>query len=129
MIPPRPGQRMVDTEGPAIAMCTKRLDEAPKAGILPKGFIASAHFTRGKGSGQYVQVTGMLDITKFNMSSEDRGGQYDNEVSRGSRAHPYRHFVSLIEPNLGIFCIRSCQRPEDCDTKNHNYIQDRHNCP
>ncbi|KAF9566181.1 hypothetical protein EC968_003834 [Mortierella alpina] len=117
-LPPMYGGNIAANEDRAVAFCTKPLATAPKAGILPRGFIKSAHFVKGK---DYVQVTGRMDGKKYGLSKKDGGGQYDIKAPRGARCHGYDHFVELVEPDTNIYCIRCCKNKADCPVNKSTY--------
>ncbi|KAF9968725.1 hypothetical protein BGZ70_009647 [Mortierella alpina] len=108
-LPPMYGGGISENEDRAVAFCTKPLTNAPKAGVLPRGFIKTAHFVENKAKG-YVQVTGRMDGRKYGLSKKDGGGQYDIKAPRGARCHGYAHFVELVEPDSDIYCIRCCKK-------------------
>ncbi|KAF9362036.1 hypothetical protein BGX26_006553 [Mortierella sp. AD094] len=74
MMPPNAGGDIAANEDRAVAFCTQNDPDAPNANIFPDGFIQSAHFDSGNG---YVQITGMIDRTRYSLSKNDQGGQYD----------------------------------------------------
>ncbi|KAG0343978.1 hypothetical protein BG004_004847 [Podila humilis] len=112
-LPPMYGGNIAENEDKAVAFCTKPLKDAPKAAILPKNFIKSAHFTRNTQRG-WVQVTGRMDRTKYGLDPNDGGGQYDIKAPVGSFCAGYKHYVELIEPDINIYCIRCCKEKIDC---------------
>ncbi|KAF9943120.1 hypothetical protein KVV02_001394 [Mortierella alpina] len=119
-LPPMYGGGIAENEDRAVAFCTKPLANAPKAGILPRGFIKTAHFVENKAKG-YVQVTGRMDGKKYGLSKNDGGGQYDIKAPRGARCHGYAHFVELVEPDSNIYCIRCCKNKIDCPVNKSTY--------
>lgn len=73
-LPPHPGDDVGGTEENGIPFCsTSSLSSSGK--VFPSGFIKSAHFVQ---QANYVQVTGRMDRSKYQLSSSDGGGQYDN---------------------------------------------------
>lgn len=73
-LPPHPGDDVGGTEENGIPFCsTSSLSSSGK--VFPTGFIKSAHFVQ---KANYVQVTGKMDRSKYQLSSDDGGGQYDN---------------------------------------------------
>ncbi|KAG0292504.1 hypothetical protein BGZ98_002555 [Dissophora globulifera] len=113
MMPPEAGGDIAANEDRAIAFCTTSNPDAPDAKIFPEGFIQSAHFASGDG---YVQITGMIDRTRYSLSSDDEGGQYDLKAPVGSACANYKSYVNLIEPHSNTYCIRCCENKEDCNT-------------
>ncbi|KAG0005912.1 hypothetical protein BGZ80_001152 [Entomortierella chlamydospora] len=119
-LPPKYGGGIAENEDRAVAFCTKSIASAPKAGILPTGFIKSAHFTRNTQK-QWVQVTGRIDRSKYGLSKKDGGGQYDIKAPVGSKCAGYNHYVELIEPDQNIYCIRCCKNKIDCPVNKSTY--------
>ncbi|KAF9911426.1 hypothetical protein EC991_003682 [Linnemannia zychae] len=118
MMPPQAGGDIAANEDRAIAFCTSPSSSAPGAKIFPEGFIQSANFASGAG---YVQITGKIDSTKYSLSSEDQGGQYDIRAPVGSACAGYNHYVNLIEPHSNTMCIRCCKEKKDCNTGKSTY--------
>lgn len=118
MMPPFPGGDIAQNEDRAIAFCTQDSPLAPKAHLFPNDFIRAAHFAQGDG---YVQVTGTIDHTKYGLSDNDQGGQYDPQAPVGSACAGYSSYVNLIEPHEDIFCIRCCKNKKDCNTGKSTY--------
>ncbi|KAL1921306.1 uncharacterized protein VTP21DRAFT_11022 [Calcarisporiella thermophila] len=110
-LPPEAGGDIATHEDDAIAFCTKDLADAPNARVFPDGFIQSAHFVKTEG---HVQVTGTIDISKYQLSGNDEGGQYDIKAPVGASCAGYDDFVNLVEPKNGVYCIRCCNDGE-CD--------------
>lgn len=75
-LPPGPGQSVSETETNASPFCSTARDYAS---AFPPGFIVSAHFLRTE---TYCQITGRIDHTKYDIKTEDGGGQYDNKVKK-----------------------------------------------
>ncbi|CEP14999.1 hypothetical protein [Parasitella parasitica] len=73
-LPPHPGQSVSATENDADPFCTAAKKYAE---CFPVGFIQSAHFLR---TDRYVQVTGKINHTTYDILTNDGGGQYDNKV-------------------------------------------------
>ncbi|KAJ2956267.1 hypothetical protein NQZ79_g7863 [Umbelopsis isabellina] len=117
-LPPTQGEEIADSEKTAIAFCQSSSD-APGAHAFPSGFITSSHYKSGHGAGDYVQYTGLIDISKYKLKSSDEGGQYDNHGSGsppGSSCEGYKYYVNLVEPAERDYCIRCCQDASDCPT-------------
>lgn len=117
-LPPNKGGNIADSEKTAIAFCSSSSD-APGAKSFPSGFIKSSNYKSGHGSGAWVQYTGLIDPSKYGLSSSDEGGQYDNHGGGsppGSSCEGYKYFVNLVEPAERDYCIRCCQSASDCPT-------------
>ncbi|KAG0297107.1 hypothetical protein BGZ96_007658 [Linnemannia gamsii] len=119
-LPPKYGGGISESEDVAIAFCNKPISSAPKAKILPAGFIKSIHFVHNTKKG-YVQITGQIDRTKYGLNKKDGGGQYDIKAPRGASYAGYNHFVELIEPDIGRYCLRVCKEKADCNTGKSTY--------
>ncbi|KAI8645803.1 hypothetical protein BD408DRAFT_381462 [Parasitella parasitica] len=108
-LPPHPGQSVSATENDADPFCTV----AKKyAGYFPAGFIQSTHFLR---TDRYVQVTGRINHTAYDILTNDGGGQYDNKNLPNGTCNGLKHWVNLIEPDSETFCIRCCHYKADCN--------------
>jgi hypothetical protein len=117
-LPSKQGQDIADSEKTAVSFCRSSSD-APGAKVFPSGFIKTAHYKSGSGSGAWVQYTGQIDPSKYGLSSKDEGGQYDNHGGGsppGSACAGYKYYVNLVEPAEKDFCIRCCQNSADCPT-------------
>jgi hypothetical protein len=116
-LPKEAGGNIGESESDAIAFCTQENPpNAPGAKGFPVGFIKTAHFAS---TDSYVQVTGTIDGSAYGLSPSDGGGQYDNQGDGsppGALCTGYKKFVNLIEPDIGLFCIRCCMNPDDCNT-------------
>ncbi|KAF9416780.1 hypothetical protein BGZ94_010117 [Podila epigama] len=119
-LPPMYGGDIAANEDRAVAFCTKPLANAPRSGVLPKGFVKSAHFVRNTTS-NWVQVTGRIDRSKYGLNPKDGGGQYDIKAPVGSKCAGYNHYVELIEPDEQIYCIRCCKEKIDCPVNKSTY--------
>lgn len=89
-LPPGPGQSVSATEKNASPFCT---NSTTYAEAFPPGFIRSAHFLR---TPTYVQVTGRINHTVYDILVEDGGGQYDIKV-RLSLFTQLSLLISIIE--------------------------------
>ncbi|KAF9438221.1 hypothetical protein BGZ76_009148 [Entomortierella beljakovae] len=119
-LPPKFGGDIAANEDHAVAFCTKpKMTSAPNAQVLPAGFIKTAHFVSNT-TGNWVQVTGRLDRSKYGLSPKDGGGQYDLRVPVGAFCSGYKSFVQLTEPDAQIYCIR-CQNKLDCPVNKSTY--------
>ncbi|KAJ7497686.1 hypothetical protein FB451DRAFT_1212411 [Mycena latifolia] len=69
--PPNPDSTIGDTEGEAVAWCTK-----PGRGtrVIPPGALTGVQFMR---TPDYIQVVGTIDQTKINILAGDPGGEMD----------------------------------------------------
>ncbi|KAK3845182.1 MAG: hypothetical protein J3R72DRAFT_437071 [Linnemannia gamsii] len=113
-LPPKYGGNIAKSEDSAVAYCTKpNLPGAPNAQVLPDGFIVSSHYTVNTQK-NYVQITGRINSSKYDLSSGDGGGQYDLRAPVGSKMNGYNSYVQLTEPDIQVFCIRACMNKADC---------------
>ncbi|KAF9198878.1 hypothetical protein BGZ49_000182 [Haplosporangium sp. Z 27] len=119
-LPPMYGGGISENEDKAVAFCTKPIATAPNAGLLPAGFIKTAHLLRNSQK-QWVQVTGRMDGKKYGLSKKDGGGQYDIKAPVGSKCAGYNYYVELVEPDLDIYCIRCCKNKLDCPVNKSTY--------
>ncbi|KAG0278910.1 hypothetical protein BGZ95_002798 [Linnemannia exigua] len=120
-LPPMYGGDIAANEDRAVAFCTKaNMTGAPKAGVLPKGFIKSAHIVRNTAAG-WVQITGRMDGKKYGLNPKDGGGQYDIKAPVGASYTGYKYFVELVEPDSNIYCLRACKTKADCPVNKSTY--------
>ncbi|KAF9911466.1 hypothetical protein BX616_010583 [Lobosporangium transversale] len=119
-LPPIYGGEIAVHEDDAVAFCTKPIAAAKGAGLLPPGFIKSAHFVRNTQS-QWVQVTGRMDGSKYGLKKNDGGGQYDIKAPVGSKCAGYKYYVELVEPDINTYCFRCCQNKADCPVNKSTY--------
>ncbi|KAG0315443.1 hypothetical protein BGZ97_008234 [Linnemannia gamsii] len=119
-LPPEYGGGIAENEDHAIAFCNKDIASAPKAKILPAGFIKSVHFVRNTQK-DWVQITGRIDRTKYGLKNSDGGGQYDIKAPRGASYAGYKYFVELVEPDKNTYCLRACKEKRDCNTGKSTY--------
>ncbi|KAI1321150.1 hypothetical protein EDD11_007716 [Mortierella claussenii] len=120
-LPPKFGGDIAANEDRAVAFCTKpNMPGAPNAQVLPAGFIKSAHFVSNTQK-NYVQITGRIDRSKYGLSANDGGGQYDMRAPVGAICTGYNAFVQLTEPDAGIYCIRCCKNKSDCPVNRSTY--------
>ncbi|KAG0046348.1 hypothetical protein BGZ83_008490 [Gryganskiella cystojenkinii] len=115
MLPPKYGGNIADSEDTAISFCNKAISTAPGAKIFPSGFIQSVHFVHNP-TKKYVQITGRIDRSKYGLSKNDGGGQYDLNAPHGSLCAGYTKYVQLVEPDDQIYCLRCCTSSGDCPT-------------
>ncbi|KAK3837171.1 MAG: hypothetical protein JOS17DRAFT_733342 [Linnemannia elongata] len=114
-LPPKSGGNIADSEDVALAFCNKDIHAATNSKRLPAGFIKSVHLVRNTQKG-WVQITGRIDRTKYGLSKNDGGGQYDIKAPPGSSYVDYKYYVQLIEPDSNIYCLRVCKNKIDCPT-------------
>ncbi|KAG0362705.1 hypothetical protein BC939DRAFT_441472 [Gamsiella multidivaricata] len=120
-LPPMYGGGISENEDRAVAFCTKpNMTGAPNAGVLPAGFIKTAHFVRNTAA-DWVQVTGRMNGKTYGLSKKDGGGQYDIKAPVGSKCSGYKYFVELVEPDQDIYCIRCCKTKSDCPVNKSTY--------
>ncbi|KAH9888092.1 hypothetical protein C8Q73DRAFT_203327 [Cubamyces lactineus] len=116
--PPQPGadSTIGDTERIEVAWCTK---DGHGTRLIPDGAITGAHFVQ---TPDYVQITGVGDLTKINIPKGDEGGELDPHGADGNgnpigglvfsnafggqyaQMHEWTNFVSDSE-----FCFRACK--------------------
>ncbi|KAH9852365.1 hypothetical protein C2E23DRAFT_826975 [Lenzites betulinus] len=115
--PPQPGPDSVigNTERIEVAWCTK---DGHGTRLIPDGSITGAHFVQ---TPDYVQITGVGDLTKINIPAGDEGGELDPHGADGNgnpigglvfssafgdlaQLHEWTNFVSDTE-----FCFRGCK--------------------
>ncbi|KAI0078570.1 hypothetical protein K474DRAFT_882344 [Panus rudis PR-1116 ss-1] len=115
--PPEPGPGSVigNTERIEVAWCIK---DGYGTRLIPDGTILGAHFVQ---TPDYVQVTGIGDLTKINVPKGDAGGELDPHGADGNgnpigglvfssafgqlqQIHEWTNFMSDSE-----FCIRACK--------------------
>lgn len=114
--PPGPGSEIGSTEQIEVSWCIK-----PGYGtrLIPDGAITGAHFVQ---TPDYVQVTGVGDLTKINVAAGDAGGELDPHGATGNgnpigglvfsnaftgqveQLHEWTNFMSNSE-----FCFRGCK--------------------
>ena len=78
--PPKPGADSVigNTERIEVAWCTQ---SGHGTRVIPDGTITGAHFVQ---TPDYVQVTGVGDLTKVNIPKGDEGGELDPHGADGN---------------------------------------------
>ena len=78
--PPKPGADSVigNTERIEVAWCTQ---SGHGTRVIPDGAISGAHFVQ---TPDYVQVTGVGDLTKINIPKGDEGGELDPHGADGN---------------------------------------------
>ncbi|KAH9956485.1 hypothetical protein BC827DRAFT_1270856 [Russula dissimulans] len=129
--PPDPGPNSVigETERFEVAWCTQGNHGTR---VIPNGAITGAHFVQ---TPDYVQITGVGDLTQINIPAGDAGGELDPHGADGNgnpiggvvfstaftgqpvQAHEWTNFVAANQ-----FCIRVCQDgPQAPALCNHIY--------
>ncbi|KAG2177427.1 hypothetical protein INT44_007938 [Umbelopsis vinacea] len=106
-LPPKAGGDVASSEKTARTFCTSKQKNAPGAKLFPDGLILSSHFVHNK-TADYVQITGLLNPTAYNMSLKDEGGQFDVKSPHGAVCAGYSAFLAIVEPAQGDYCIRCC---------------------
>ncbi|CAA7267282.1 unnamed protein product [Cyclocybe aegerita] len=115
--PPNPGADSVigNTERIEVAWCTKN---GTGARLIPDGAIKGAHFVQ---TPDFVQVTGIGDLTLLNIPVGDEGGELDPHGADGNgnpigglvfssafgqlkQIHEWTNFMAADQ-----FCIRACK--------------------
>jgi hypothetical protein len=113
-LPPSPGGDVAEHEDDALPFCTQEIPGTMGAQLFPPGFLLSAHFLQGDG---YVQVTGRIDPSTYQLSPNDEGGQYDSVgAPPGATCADSTKFVNLVDPKDGLFGIRCCTDDSKCET-------------
>jgi len=116
--PPEPNSVVGNTEGEAIAWCTK-----PGRGtrLIPAGALTGVQFMK---TPDYVQVVGFIDQANINMQADDSGGEMDPHGA-DQRGNPLgglvfsnafgadkNKFTQVIEWHNfmggGVFCMKAC---------------------
>ncbi|KAI1321148.1 hypothetical protein EDD11_007714 [Mortierella claussenii] len=103
-LPPEKGGDIAKNEDRAIAFCTKPLSAAPGARLFPPGFIQTANFAQNTEK-DWVQVTGKMSPSVYDLPESDSGGQYDIKAPVGSACANYNYFVNLVEPGEYLACF------------------------
>ena len=98
--PPEPGPDSVigNTERIEVAWCLR-----PGYGtrLIPDGAITGAHFVQ---TPDYVQVTGIGDLTMINIPQGDEGGELDPHGADGNGESGTESFICAC-------CSKRCDRP------------------
>jgi len=110
-----PGSDIGNTERIEVAYC---LQPGYGTRLIPSGTITGAHFVQ---TPDFVQITGIGDLTKINVPAGDAGGELDPHGADGNgnpigglvfstafgqlmQLHEWTNFVSSSE-----FCFRACK--------------------
>ena len=93
--PPNPGPDSVigNTERIEVAWCLK---DGYGTRLIPENTITGAHFVQ---TPDYVQVTGVGDLTKINIPAQDAGGELDPHGADGNGQ--YERYLIYISVLLG----------------------------
>ncbi|CAE6431836.1 unnamed protein product [Rhizoctonia solani] len=116
--PPEPNSVVGNTEGEAVAWCTK-----PGRGtrLIPQGALTGVQFMK---TPDYVQVVGFIDQANINMQADDYGGEMDPHGA-DQRGNPLggllfsnafgsdkNQFTQVVEWHNfmggGVFCMKAC---------------------
>ncbi|KAF9032171.1 hypothetical protein BDZ89DRAFT_1063554 [Hymenopellis radicata] len=127
LAPATASQSIADAENDAIAFCSSGSSRQCD-NTIPDGFITAAAVEYAD-DGSYVQITGCIDPSKFDMSPIDDGGQYDVRYPNGAQCTFGGYgasFIEQIEPSANRFCVRCCASAGD--QINCNSHQDRAGC-
>jgi hypothetical protein len=119
ILPKSPGEEIGASEDDAVAFCTtKNMANAPDSNKFPTGFIKSQYYSKND---KWVQMIGRFDRTKYSLSKNDGGGQYDIKAPPKSKCYNYPHYVEFVEPDNGIYCLRCCKEKADCPLNKSTY--------
>ncbi|KAL0060900.1 hypothetical protein AAF712_012293 [Marasmius tenuissimus] len=135
--PPEPNSVVGDTEGEAVAYCTK-----PEHGtrLIPRGALQGVQFMK---TPDYVQVVGFIDQTQINMQADDWGGEMDPHGA-DLRGNPMGgllyskawsgdgRFQQVIQwhnfMGAGVFCLKACDPAGANDRRFCEHVFDRIGC-
>ncbi|THU98211.1 hypothetical protein K435DRAFT_661366 [Dendrothele bispora CBS 962.96] len=134
--PPQPGPKsdIGDTERIEVAWCLK---SGYGTRLIPDGTIRGAHFVK---TPDFIQVTGVGDLTKINVPARDAGGELDPHGADGNgnpvgglvfsnaygeleQMFEWTNFVSDTE-----FCFRACKPGSDMAPTWCQHIYDEMGC-
>ncbi|KAF5346397.1 hypothetical protein D9758_012759 [Tetrapyrgos nigripes] len=134
--PPEPGPSsdIGDTERIEVAWCLK---SGYGTRVIPDGTILGAHFVK---TPDFIQVTGVGDLTKINVPKGDAGGELDPHGADGNgnpvgglvfsdaygelqQMFEWTNFVSDTE-----FCFRACKPGSDMAPTWCQHIYDEMGC-
>jgi len=133
--PPEPDSLIGNTEGEAVAWCTK-----PGYGtrLIPEGALTGVQFIR---TSDYVQVTGRIQQDLINIAADDSGGEMDPHGAdqRGNPlggllfSNAYNgQFQQVIEWHNfmggGAFCLKACDPAGPNARRYCEHIYDRIGC-
>ncbi|KAK7442995.1 hypothetical protein VKT23_015942 [Stygiomarasmius scandens] len=131
---PGPGSDIGNTERIEVAWCLK---SGYGTRLIPDGTIHGAHFVK---TPDFVQVTGVGDLTKINVPAGDAGGELDPHGADGNgnpvgglvfsdaygelqQMFEWTNFVSDTE-----FCFRACKPGSDMAPTWCQHIYDEMGC-
>ncbi|KAG8821385.1 hypothetical protein FRC18_011346, partial [Serendipita sp. 400] len=133
--PPEPNSLIGDTEGEAVAWCTK-----PGHGtrLIPDGALTGVQFMR---TPDYIQVTGRINQAFINIAADDSGGEMDPHGA-DQRGNPLGgllfsnawtgDYVQAIEWHNfmggGLFCLKACDPSRPNAARYCEHIFDRIGC-
>ncbi|KAJ7096707.1 hypothetical protein B0H15DRAFT_937646 [Mycena belliarum] len=136
--PPQPNSLIADTEGEAVAWCSK-----PGRGtrLIPAGALKGVQFTK---TPDYVQVVGFIDQTFINIAGDDFGGEMDPHGA-DLRGNPLgslvfsnafgtdkNSFTQMVEWHNFMggnqFCFKVCDPARPNAAKFCEHIYDRIGC-
>ncbi|KAG8808188.1 hypothetical protein FRC17_004061 [Serendipita sp. 399] len=133
--PPEPNSLIGDTEGEAVAWCTK-----PGHGtrLIPDGALTSVQFMR---TPDYIQVTGRINQAYINIAADDSGGEMDPHGA-DQRGNPLGGllftnawgggYVQAVEWHNfmggGLFCLKACDPSRPNAARYCEHIFDRIGC-
>ncbi|CAE7147072.1 unnamed protein product [Rhizoctonia solani] len=139
--PPEPNSSIGNTEGEAVAWCTK-----PGRGtrVIPAGSITGVQFMKTK---SYVQVTGHIKQVNINIAANDNGGEMDPHgadrrgnplggllftnafPSNGGNNGTYQQVIEWHNfMGADRFCLKACDPADPDDDKYCEHILDRIGC-
>ncbi|KAF8756650.1 hypothetical protein RHS01_04496 [Rhizoctonia solani] len=111
----------LESEGQMQSYCSTSAHSHDSQGYLPDDFWTKVTYKKGKGKGDWVQLTGCIKKGFSQLNDNDGGGQYDSSGGdggagnpRGSKCKNYNHYVEIVEPDVGRACIRCCKEYSDC---------------
>ncbi|KAH7334664.1 hypothetical protein B0J17DRAFT_770245 [Rhizoctonia solani] len=110
-----------ESEGRMRSYCSTSAKTSDSQGKLPNNFWKKVTYKKGRGKGDWVQLTGCINKGFSQLNDNDGGGQYDSSGGaggagnpRGSKCQGYNHYVEIVEPDVGRACIRCCRQYSDC---------------
>lgn len=133
--PPEPNSLIGDTEGEAVAWCTK-----PGHGtrLIPEGAITGVQFVK---TPDYIQVTGRIEQDLINIAADDSGGEMDPHGA-DRRGNPLGGLLfsdayngqmqQVIEWHNfmggGTFCLKACDPAGPDAARYCEHVFDRIGC-
>ncbi|KEP52901.1 allergen protein [Rhizoctonia solani 123E] len=102
-----------ESEGQMQSYCSASARYDNSQGKLPNNFWKKVTYKKGRGKGDWVQLTGCINKGFSQLNDNDGGGQYDSTGGAGSAGNPrgskcqnYNHYVEIVEPDVGrAFCL------------------------